>query len=1080
MNSAINQLFRFIFCLGVLFFFVSEVNAQALTGTKTIPGTYPSIKSAVDSLNAFGVGAGGVTFNIGAGHTETLTTRLVVTASGTITNPIIFQKSGVGANPLVTAYPGVKLASSTDSVDVMWAFEGSDYITINGIDLIESVANTTPTSQMEVGYGFYKVDGTNGANNNTLQNCTITLTRENSTSSATGPRGNAAGSVAIEVVNSTRTANNISLAVNAVSGANSNNKFYANTIQNCNFGILLSGFAAASPYTLADLGNDIGGTSLLTGNTIVNFGGGAGAAGACGAMLINNQWSFNISYNSVNNNNGSGVNHPGGNRGIWLFASSVGASCDITNNKITINAGTSTTGITWCLDLEMAQSGANGNVINVNNNQFLNCNSTSASTVAFTAVWLNTAASTVNVNNNYFYGWSYAGTGTTQVILSQLACGTLNILNNTIDSTTLTGAAASGTHYNIGVTAAPTVAVNINGNSVTRTVLTTAGIGSKVLYGVYYTGSTPLTNMIDNVVNNISRNGTTGGTTIGIYQAGGLNGTTTTTVKRNTVSNLSISGTGTASVVYGIQVSSGTIICDSNTIFNLSCIKTTGTGALYGIYDISGPNNENFNYNTIYGLSHSGTGVVYGLYCFTATGVRTVSYNTIHNISGNGTVNGILQTSSVPRIFNNKIYDITTLSTAAAVVSGISLTSSTAGNLQLYNNLISGITAPASNGGAVSTVRGISFTTTTTATTLGVYNNTILLSGTSSGANFSTAGIFHTYSVTGTSASLDLRNNIITNNSTPTGTGRSVALWRSAATDLNNFNPLSNRNMFYAGIPSANNLIYFDGTNADQTLANYVARVTPRDTNSFSENPTFLSTVGASSQFLKLDSTIATFTEASARNIVGITNDYGNNIRAGNIGYSGVGGAPDMGAWEANNLGQPVNQMVFDFATADQRTGLLPVGSANNPIVRVSINITNAKVYYTGSDSTFAPTQLYGTTSTPGTSFSVTGSRRLALGINYFWVAYDVSSTATPGNFLDASVDSITIGGINQPLLVNDPVGNRQIAGRLNGNYNRRKNRHQTKFAAFSSISLSYCCLREVPQFSVLIKLLLSPLKCCL
>ena len=1065
----------------LLFLVGQRVSAQALTGVKTIPGSYSSVKMAIDSLNAFGVGTGGVTFNIAAGYTETLTSGLVVTATGTISDPIVFQKSGVGADPLITAHVGTLLASSTSSVDVMWTFQGSDYVTIDGIDLAESVGNTTQTTMMEVGYGFYKVSGTDGANNNTIQNCTITLNRNNITAASAGPRANATGSVGIEVVNATSSNVGTALTVTSVAGASSNNKFYGNTIQNVGFGILLSGFAAPSPYTLADLNNDIGGTSLLTGNNIINFGGGTGATAQCGAILINNQWSFNISYNTVNNNTGVGVNHPVTNRGIWLFGSSAGASCDINFNKITISGGASTSTIDWCLDFEMAQSGANGNTININNNQFLNCNKTAASTVAFTAIWINTAATTVNVNNNYFYGWSYSGTGTSQVILSQLAgIGTLNILNNTIDSTILTGAAATGTHHNIGVTAAPLTALNINENTITRTIVTTAGTGTKTLYGIYHTGSTPSINMMDNVVNDITRNGTTGGTTIGIYQAGGLNGTSTVTVKRNTVSNLSIDGTGTGSILYGIQVSNGTLIVDSNEIFNLTCVKTTGTGAMYGIYDISTPNNENFNYNTIYNLTHNGTGIVYGISLNTSAGVRTISYNNIYNFLGNGTMAGMLNTSSVPSVFNNKIYDLTTNNTAALILSGIAFSTSTAGNVRVYNNLISNLNAPFSNGGTVETVRGINITSTTALVTYGIYNNTINLNATSSGTNFSTAGVFHTYSATATSATLDLRNNIIVNTSTPNGTGRSSVIRRSAATDLNNFSTLSNRNLLFAGTPSATKLIFNDGTNFDSTLVDYVARVTPRDTNSVTENPTFLSTTGASAQFLKLDPSVATFTESAARNIAGITRDFANTPRAGNAGYTGLGGAPDMGAWEADNLGQPINQMVFDSASAAQRTGVLAVGSTNNPLLRVAVygtngynaleatsfkintsttssvlDIVNAKVYYTGSDSNFATTQLFGTTTSPSASFYVTGSRRLALGINYFWVTYDVSNSATPANFIDAAVDSIVLGGVNQSLLVSDPAGNRQIAARLNGNYNVGSGQTYTNLtSAFTELNL--------------------------
>lgn len=1051
-----------IFLLSMFMLFGSIASyGQALTGVKSIPGDYASLSSAVADLNAKGVGSGGVTFNVAAGYTETLSARLVVTATGTLSNPIIFQKNGVGANPILTSFVGSKLASSIDSVDVMWAFEGSDFVTIDGINLSESGANTTPTTMMEVGYGFYKTGATNGCSNNTVRNCVITLNRNNITTAATGPRSNASGSVGIEFVNATRQINNSAITVTATTGTSSDNRIYSNTIQNCNFGILLSGFAAAAPYTLADQNNDVGGTSALTGNRILNFGGGTGAIDACGAILINNQWSYNFSYNTVNNNNGSGVNHDRSNRGIWIFASSAGASCNINNNIITITAGTSNTAISWCLDFEMAQSGT-GNTVNILNNQFLNCRSLAASTAAFTAIWLNTAATTVNVNNNYIYGFAYDGTGTTQCILSQLACGTLNINNNIIDSTVLTGATAAGTHYNIGITTAPTVALNVNNNTVTKTILNTAGAGGKTLYAIYYTGATPVNNFISNTVSGITRNGTTGGATIGIYQALGTNGTSTTTVRKNTINNFSITGTGATSTMYGIQVSTGTIIVDSNTVYDLSCAKSTGTGNLYGIYDVSSPNNENYSYNTVYNLTHAGTGPTHGINCNTATGVRIVSYNLVYNVTGGGAAAGISQSLSGPRIFNNRVYDITTTGTAAtAIASGIIVTSTTSPlSSQVYNNIIGRIFAPASNGGLTPTVRGISITSVTTLSNQEVYYNTINLNATSTGAGFSSAGIFHTFNTTATTATLNMQNNIIVNKSVPSGTGITAAFWRSAATNLNNFNSVSNRNIFYAGTPSANNLIYYDATNSDQTLGAYQARVTPRDSASFTEDVSFLSTTGSSPDFLKLNPAILTNAEATARNIAGITSDFGNAARAGNTGYAGNSGAPDMGAWEGNYLGDVANQMFFDSANVDQQAGVIPLGSVNNPIIRIRVyvnkgynsleatalalstattsnvtDITNAKVYFTGSSPTFSTTSLFGTVANPTATFSVNGTQKLSLGINYFWVAYDISNTATGGNLVDAALTNITLSGNTYNPINGDPIDNRTILAPLSGNY---------------------------------------------
>jgi len=80
---------------------LSSMSFAQLTGTKTIPGDYTTIAAAATAVNTSGVGGGGVTFNVAAGHTETGNIR--ITATGTDANQIVFQKTGVGANPTITA-----------------------------------------------------------------------------------------------------------------------------------------------------------------------------------------------------------------------------------------------------------------------------------------------------------------------------------------------------------------------------------------------------------------------------------------------------------------------------------------------------------------------------------------------------------------------------------------------------------------------------------------------------------------------------------------------------------------------------------------------------------------------------------------------------------------------------------------------------------------------------------------------------------------------------------------------------------------------------------------------------------------
>ena len=74
--------------------FSSLIASAQLTGIKTIPGDYATITAALAALNASGVGAGGVTFNIAAGYTET--GNNTITATGTAANPSFFKKVGQG------------------------------------------------------------------------------------------------------------------------------------------------------------------------------------------------------------------------------------------------------------------------------------------------------------------------------------------------------------------------------------------------------------------------------------------------------------------------------------------------------------------------------------------------------------------------------------------------------------------------------------------------------------------------------------------------------------------------------------------------------------------------------------------------------------------------------------------------------------------------------------------------------------------------------------------------------------------------------------------------------------------------
>lgn len=92
-------------------------------------------------------------------------------------------------------------------------------------------------------------------------------------------------------------------------------------------------------------------------------------------------------------------------------------------------------------------------------------------------------------------------------------------------------------------------------------------------------------------------------------------------------------------------------------------------------------------------------------------------------------------------------------------------------------------------------------------------------------------------------------------------------------------------------------------------------------------------------------------------------------------------------------------------------------------------DVTAVHIYYTGNSAGFAPANEFfsgGSASSAGT-ITVNGSQALLAGTNYFWIAYDVKSTATTSDLLDAQCTQITVGGTARTPLVTNPAGTRQV-----------------------------------------------------
>jgi hypothetical protein len=141
------------------------------------------------------------------------------------------------------------------------------------------------------------------------------------------------------------------------------------------------------------------------------------------------------------------------------------------------------------------------------------------------------------------------------------------------------------------------------------------------------------------------------------------------------------------------------------------------------------------------------------------------------------------------------------------------------------------------------------------------------------------------------------------------------------------------------------------------------------------------------------------YTSSTTAQPTGTTTAQGTpNVQAVRIDIAAVG-----------NSGTPLSLSNLDFTT-----GLTTSGA----------DLVNAKVYSTGTSTTFSTTTQFGSTvAAPGATFSVTGSQNLVAGTNYFWLVYDVSCSATIANVIDAACSSITINGNPYSPTVTNPAG---------------------------------------------------------
>jgi hypothetical protein len=530
-----------------------------------------------------------------------------------------------------------------------------------------------------------------------------------------------------------------------------------------------------------------------------------------------------------------------------------------------------------------------------------------------------------------------------------------------------------------------------------------------------------------NIYNNRIINNTHVGT--GAWAGIQIAGSSATNMILVNIYNNEVSGntkSGTSGIMYCVNASSSNQTSNfyNNNIFNNTA--SVSTSALYGYYNFAVGFNENVYNNQVNSLT-GGTGEVVGLYVRSGSNPtdKQVYGNTVHTLAGAGQVGGIwLEYAGTNLAFRNRVYNLSSTTTSLTPgVYGIQYGANQGLNVSINNNFISDLRSP--NNTSISSIYGIWIAGASVTTAKIYYNSVYLNASTTSATSFGTAALF----MSSTPFAVDVRNNILVNVSAagPTG-GRTSALQRNTTT-LTNYNLLSGNNCLYAGTPSATNVIYFDGTNADQTIQAFKDRVTPREQASFTELPPFVN-IAATPYDLHMQTGIATQTEKGGQP-VDITIDFDGTTRNATF--------PDVGADEFNGIMNDIASPNIQYTTLANSDATSPRVLTNFAVITDPSNInttagTKPRIYY--KKSTNANTYADNTNATDGWkyteatnsaspfSFSIDYSLingGVAAGniIQYFVVAQDLN--ATPRIGLNAGAfttqpTSVNLGAANFPL----------------------------------------------------------------
>lgn len=558
---------------------------------------YLSLQEVVNALNSGTLATGGVTIKVAAGITEQITAPIIISATGTSTKPIVIVKDPAtsGANPVIRRIDAGSIATSVEGGlgDCIIKIDGSDYLTIDGIDLCAD------DSGIEYGYLSSKPNATNGCQYLTIKNCSVTMNQIGNPYVAGIYIGNGTNSVSDAT----------GVTVTAASGKNMNVAIKGNSIANVYSGILLRG-SSASSYWDSDF--TIG--SSGAGNQVLNFGGNS-LIPAKGIKFVN-VTNPSVEYNVIDN---SGAPHPAELTGISL--ASVKGVVNVNSNNITLACDTEEAliNVIWIDNPSTATSESYANntfsagilksmevciLINAKNQTLTrtvtgNVSSGTFSLTGYPTTFYGylgftqeTANTVYTISNNNFSNVIADNNSVITGIHSYLwgASSNLQISGNTVSNFL----SANGEIAGIAIASSGTC--NVSNNSVTSLC------GSALLYGVRYYGN--MINVNNNTISGLTNPSTTAGNAIrGIYQEYATNAS----CYNNVIYGLS--SAKQECWVSGIEIEDGTTTkIYNNMIHSIYAAGSMGFTVM-GLFIKEGVNTE-ISYNSIY-IDGTGSSALY-------------------------------------------------------------------------------------------------------------------------------------------------------------------------------------------------------------------------------------------------------------------------------------------------------------------------------------------------------------------------------------------------------------------------------------------------------------------------------------